>query len=245
MSTKYEIIIADDERLARERLKSMLSDYGCFYIKSEAENGDQLFSMLKNGNYDAAFLDIDMPGRGVFETIKSLDNKPYVVFQTAYSQYGADAFDSDAVDYILKPVSRERMDRCVAKLKSALETVKKSSSLNGDPVLPKKSISLKTNGLITVVRVDEIESVLHENGISEISMINDDKYFTDRNLTAIEFELPAENFVRVSRNGIVNLLFIKQIQPYFNGCYTVVMRSGKKMELSRRRVKILKEKIDF
>ena len=108
-------LIADDEKHARERLKELLLAFEIFDITAEAATGDEALEKIIMHKQDVAFLDINMPGISVFNTLPSLSHPPIIIFQTAYSEYAADAFNINALDYIMKPFSRERFEKTVGK----------------------------------------------------------------------------------------------------------------------------------
>ena len=120
MGKNLIILIADDEKPARERLKNILNNLG-YNICGEAENGNEVMTKIVSLKPQLIFLDINMPGVNVFDSIKSLKNPPLIIFQTAYSEYAVDAFDINAVDYLLKPYSLERVESGIEKALKFLE----------------------------------------------------------------------------------------------------------------------------
>ena len=238
---KITVIIADDEAPARKRIKSLLADNQDFRIIGEAENGDQVLTEIITKKPQVAFLDINMPGASVFATIPSLKNPPLIVFQTAYSEYGAQAFDINAVDYLLKPVSRKRFDQALEKIKTQLNIHSpKEQNTEREPV--KDVISIKSGESIRVLKIDKITRLSFEDGFSFVHY-GKEKLFTDKSLNAYEEVLRERGFYRISRNDMINLLYISKLHPMFNGQYIVEMTSGDKINISRRRVQGLKELI--
>jgi len=240
---KVKVIIADDEAPARKRIKSLLIDNQEFTIIGEAENGDQVLTEIITKSPQVAFLDINMPGASVFATIPSLKNPPLIVFQTAYSEYGAQAFDINAVDYLLKPVSRERFNQALEKITLKLNMSSTSgteSNTGREPV--KDVISIKTGESLRVLKIEKITRLSFEEGFSFIHY-GKEKLYTDKSLNAYEEILGDRGFYRISRNDMVNLLYISKLHPMFNGQYIVEMSSGDKINISRRRIQGLKELI--
>lgn len=234
------VLIADDEEPARKRLKTLLSDYSMFKIISETENGDQVVSEIIHSQPQVAFLDINMPGASVFNTIPSLRNPPLIIFQTAYSEYGAKAFDLSAVDYLLKPISRERFKLAIDKILSVLNRhiVDDNVYMN----TPKEFISVKSGETIKIVKINIIFRISFEDGFSFIHTATD-KLFSDRSLNYFEGSLESVGFYRISRTDIINLSFISKLHPLFNGLYIVELLNGEKLNISRRRIHKLKELI--
>ncbi len=234
------VLIADDEAAARKRLKTLLKDYPMFKIVSEAENGDQVVSEIIQSQPKVAFLDINMPGASVFNTIPSLKNPPLVIFQTAYSEYGAKAFDLSAVDYLLKPISRERFKLALDKILSVLNRSLDNEEIHNSA--HKEVISVKSGEAIKIVKINRISRISFEDGFSFIHTATD-KLYSDKTLNFYEESLESSGFYRISRTDIINLSSINRLHPMFNGLYIVEMLNGDKINISRRRIQKLKELI--
>ena len=158
-------LIADDEKHAIDRLKDLLADFDQFQIIAEAKDGIGALEKIVSLKPDVAFLDINMPGVSIFKTISSLSTPPLIIFQTAHSKYAADAFDIDALDYLLKPVSRARFSKAVSKI------MEKLSSAEGHPVVkeqaegpagvpgPIEKMSIKIQEASKIIPVREIEKI--------------------------------------------------------------------------------------
>lgn len=246
-STEITVLIADDEAHARNRLKSLLAENPRFKIISEAHNGDQVLTEIIGKSPQLAFLDINMPGASVFTTIPSLKNPPLIVFQTAYSEYGVKAFDINAVDYLMKPVSRERFNQALEKILSSLkkETSDESSSHDeriSQKHIPKDVLSVKSGESIRIIKIQTISRISFEDGFSFIHAGGETLY-SDKPLNAYEELLEEKGFYRISRTDIINLAYINKLHPMFKGQYIVEMESGDKINISRRRIQGLKELI--
>ena len=244
MSThRIKILIADDEIPARKRLKTLFAEDSRFHIIAEAENGDEVLRMIIEKSPQAAFLDINMPGASVFTTIPSLKNPPLIVFQTAYSEYGVKAFDIDAVDYLLKPISRERFKKTLDKICQHLYPAiqEQPEVINNNTI---DIISVKTGDSILVIKIGKIERISFEDGFSFIHR-SGEKLFSDKSLSSFEEILNGNNFYRISRTDIINLDFIKKLHHMFKGQYVVEMKNGDRINISRRRIQGLKELISY
>ena len=241
-SHKISVLIADDEIPARKRLKSLFKDQDQFKIVAEAENGDEVLKLIIEKAPQVAFLDINMPGASVFTTIPSLKNPPLVVFQTAYSEYGVKAFDINAVDYLMKPVSRDRFAQSLEKLLPMLNQ-KPLSELESHRETIKDVISIKSGEAIRVLKVNKISRVSFDDGFSFIHCAKE-KLYSDKSLNYYEELLEDRGFYRVSRSDIINLQFIDKLHPFFNGQYILEMLNGDKIKVSRRRIQGLKELIN-
>lgn len=241
MSTEaITVLLADDEAPARKRLKTLLSSFEQFHLIAEATNGDEVLKLIVEKEPQIAFLDINMPGASVFHTIPSLKEPPLVVFQTAYSEYGAKAFDINAVDYLMKPVSRDRFARAVDKILSSLEKASSRKQIATPSHAAGGVISVKVDETIEVVRIDKITRISVEEGFSVIHC-GDQKYYSDKSLNHYEEQLRSVDFYRISRTDMINLKFITKLYPMFKGQYKVELASGERILVSRRRLAGLRE----
>ncbi|MEY4605236.1 MAG: hypothetical protein RIT43_2528 [Bacteroidota bacterium] len=230
-------LIIDDERLAREELKSLLKEFHEVEVVDEAKNGEEALEKIAALNPDLLFLDINMPGMNGFEMLKRLNVIPKVIFITAYDQYALSAFEVNAADYILKPIEPLR-------LKEALDKVLQSDD---DFISPKLNSSARKNRKLTLT-----DKVFIKDGekcwfveLSKIRMLESDGnyvkvYFDNyrplilRSLNSLEERLDPEYFFRANRKFIVNLQWINGIENWFNGGLQVELKEGEKIEISRR-----------
>ena len=248
-------IIADDEQHALERLRDLLADHEQFEIIAEAGDGTGALEQIVNHTPDVVFLDINMPGVSVFKTISSLQNPPLIVFQTAHSKYAADAFDINAIDYLLKPVSRERFSQAISKILGKLEVkAPESAEPIAHQIEPEEKpeskkeiidkISVKAHGAIKIIPISDICSFCFEEGLSFIHT-TEGRYLADRSLNYYEEKLKQSGFFRSNRANLVNLEFVATIHKGFKGNYTMELKDGSRIELSRRKAPMLKKRLDF
>lgn len=238
-------LIADDEQHAIDRLKELLSDYDQFQIVAEANDGTKVLEQIVMYKPDVAFLDINMPGVSVFNTISSLQDPPIVIFQTAHSKYAVDAFTIDALDYLLKPISRERFKQAITKIMDKLTVIEPEQS-------PKESldkehiekISIKVHGTIKIIEVTAIQKICFEEGLSFI-YTSEGRFLSDRTLNYYEEKFKNLGFFRSSRANLVNLDYITTIHKEFKGNYLIELKDGSKSELSRRKAQVLRKTLDF
>jgi len=231
-----KVLIADDERHARERLASLLQRYADIEIKALAADGNELLTALKKQTFDAVFLDINMPGPPVFDTIAHLPKRPLIIFQTAYAQYAADAFGLEALDYLLKPVNRERLDQCINKIRNTRASKKKKQYV--------KQLSVRDDGMMKLIPVKDICSVSSEEGLSFICT-QKEQYHCDKSLNSFETLLDLNKFFRISRETIINLDFAAALHPLCKGNWCLELKGGRKFSVSRRRMRDLKKKLAF
>lgn len=234
-------IIADDETHARERLKDLLLTFGIFEIIAEATDGNEALNLMITHNPDVAFLDINMPGMSVFKSVPSLNNPPIIIFQTAYSEYAAEAFDISALDYLLKPIRLERLEKSVLKIKEKLNFTTNDTEKGSKDVVDR--ISIKINDKIKIIEVSEIIRLSFENGFCYI-YTSTDRFISDKYLNYYEEKLKDCGFFRTSRTDMVNIEAISVIQNLHQGIYTIELKNGTTVDLSRRKAQILKKIVD-
>lgn len=227
-------ILIDDEPLAIGRLKRLLGKFDDFEVIAEAKNGHEGLEKITQLKPDVIFLDIEMPEMTGFEMLAQLDFMPLVVFATAYDQYAIRAFEENSIDYLLKPIETERLEKTVEKLRK-LKSSSGDSSMNNsllqliEQFKPKKdihSISVKSGEKILFIPLTEISFFEAEDKYVFLNTTDGKQYLTNYTIASLEEKLP-ENFIRVSRSSIINSLLIKELQKYFSGKYLVIMRDTK------------------
>lgn len=227
-------ILIDDEPLAIGRLKRLLGKFEDFEVIAEAKNGQEGLEKITQLKPDVIFLDIEMPEMTGFEMLAQLDFMPLVVFATAYDQYAIRAFEENSIDYLLKPIETERLEKTVEKLRK-LKANSGNSSVNNsllqliEQFKPKKdihSISVKSGEKILFIPLTEISFFEAEDKYVFLNTTDGKQYLTNYTIASLEEKLP-ENFIRVSRSSIINSLLIKELQKYFSGKYLAIMRDTK------------------
>lgn len=239
----FKTILVEDERLAREELKSLLKDYLEIDIIGEAKNGEEGIAIIKEQKPDLVFLDINMPGMNGFEMLKHLEEIPRVIFVTAYDEYALKAFEVNALDYILKPVDPERLREAIQKLSSEDDFVSAQSA-----GIARKDRFLTVNDRVFIKDGEKCWFV----ELSKVRMLESDGnyvkvYFDNfrplilRSLNSFEERLDPEHFFRANRKFIINLQWVSSIENWFNGGLQVELREGEKVEISRRQAIRFKE----
>ena len=237
-------LIIDDERLAREELKSLLKQYDEIDIIGEAKNGEEAILMIKDLKPELIFLDISMPGMTGFEMLKQLEEIPKVIFVTAYDEFALKAFEINALDYILKPVDPNRLQESVKKINQKEEDF--ISKLEGQTSRKDRQLTLSDSVFIK----DGEKTWFIE--LNRIRMLESDgnyvKVYFDgyrplllRSLNSFEERLDPEYFFRANRKFIINLKWISTIENWFNGGLMVELKEGEKVEISRRQAIRFKE----
>ncbi len=238
------VLIIDDERLAREELKSLLKNFDSLEIVDEAKNPEEGIAKIKEHNPDLIFLDIQMPGMNGFDMLKKLDEIPKVVFITAYDEFALRAFEVNALDYLLKPVDPDRLKETIQKLQLPEDDF--ATKLNN---LPERTERLLSSGDKIFIKDGEKCWFID---INDIRMFESDgnyvKVYFDRfrplilrSLNSLEERLDPKFFFRANRKFIVNLNWINGVENWFNGGLQVSLKDGEKVEISRRQAIRFKE----
>ncbi|MDH5559832.1 MAG: LytTR family DNA-binding domain-containing protein [Deltaproteobacteria bacterium] len=238
-------LIADDESHAIERLKELLGGYDQFQIIAEAKNGTEALEKIVSQKPEVAFLDINMPGVSVFKSISSLQAPPIVIFQTAHSKYAADAFDIDALDYLMKPISRERFARTVFKIMEKFSSAETKTETNKTLEREQsEKITVKDRDSIKIIQVNDVIRICFEEGLSFIYS-KEGRFLSDRTLNYYEEKFLGSGFFRSNRANLVNLAYVATIFKGFKGSYCMELNDGTRIEVSRRKALILKKTLDF
>lgn len=241
-------IIIDDERLAREELKSMLVNFDFLEIVAEAKNPEEGIEMIKKFQPDLVFLDIQMPGMDGFEMLQQLDEIPKVIFVTAFDQFAMKAFEFNALDYLLKPVDPDRLKDTLLKLQQPEDDF--STKLSGiesrkDKVLSKGDrIFIKDGDKCWYVDIDTVRMFESDGNYVKVYF---DRFrpLILRSLNSLEERLDSKYFFRANRKFIINLNWITSIENWFNGGLLVTLREGEKIEISRRQAIRFKEQMSL
>jgi len=235
---EFRTLIIDDERLAREELKSILKDYLEISVIGEAKNGDEGLEKIQNLSPDLIFLDVSMPGMTGFEMLKKLDEIPHVIFVTAYDEHALQAFDVNALDYILKPIDPDRMADAIEKLKKKedhdFESITQNKLLRDERKLTiTDRVYIKDGEKCYFVKLSEVRMFESDGNYVKV-YFGKNRPLILRSLNSFEERLDPEFFFRANRKFIVNLEWIENIENWFNGGLQVELRTGDKIEISRR-----------
>lgn len=234
-------LIIDDERLARKELTSLLEEIKEITIVGEAINVDDAYEKIQSLKPDLLFLDIQMPGKTGFDLLEMLDAVPKVIFTTAYDEYALQAFDVNALDYLLKPIQKERLQESIEKL---LKVTVKSSEPSGDTGSRKLSINdqvfVKDGERCWFVRLSEVRLFESEGNYIKV-YFDGNRPMIHKSLNALDEKLDDRTFFRASRKHIINLSWIEKIEPWFNGGLMVQLKGGDSVEVSRRQAARFKD----
>lgn len=229
-------ILIDDEPLALEELALMLAKHPTIEVIGTATNSIEAISAINALKPELIFLDINMPGRSGFELLEDLDEVPHVIFVTAYDQFAIKAFDVNALDYILKPINKDRLADAINKIEKVESPTKnKEEKLSID-----KRIFIKDGDKCFFVPLSEIFLIESVGNYARVYYENK-KPLLHKSLNYLEEKLPETHFFRAGRQHIINLDFIKNIHPFFNNTLQAEMQNGEKIDISQRQSVRFKE----
>ena len=244
-------IIIDDEKLARSLLRTFLLEIGEVEVIAEFENGFEGLKGITNLKPDLVFLDIKMPKLNGFEMLELLSELPHIIFITAYDQYAVKAFENNAVDYLLKPYSQDRLKVAVAKARELIANESKKN--NGIQSLLEEHdrqiesidrIAVKTGTKIRIIFIEEVQYLESQD---DYVMIYTDsgKYLKQKTMKYFERALPSQSFLRVHRSYLVRLDFVSQIELYEKDSYVIKLKSGQTIPVSKSGYSRLRSALKF
>lgn len=242
-------LVIDDEQLARELIKNYLKNQPDIEIIGECENGFEGALRIADMKPDLVFLDIQMPKLNGFEMLELADDPPEIIFITAHNDFAIRAFEMNAVDYLLKPYSQERLISAVQKaaerIRSGRNSDEKIRGLVQQPLTEKlERIVVKSGNKIKVIPVDKI--VYLEAQDDYIMIYTDEgKHLKQGTMKYYEDHLDESKFIRVHRSFIVRMDQVVQLEPYTKDNYILKLKNGNTLKISRNGLKSLKEKFNF
>lgn len=233
-------IIIDDERLARQELKTLLASYPEIQIVGEANNAETAIESIKQLKPDVIFLDIQMPGKNGFELLEEISGVPEVVFVTAYDEYAIRAFEVNALDYLLKPVQSNRLAETVKKILNKENTEKSETKEQTQPLNDNDQVFVKDGEKCWFVKLSDVRLFESEGNYVRI-YFDKNRPLILRSLNNLDERLNNRTFFRASRKHIINLKWVESIESWFNGGLMVKLRGGEQVEISRRQAAKLKD----
>jgi DNA-binding LytR/AlgR family response regulator len=241
------VLIVDDETPARERLKRLLATIDGVEVVGEAEDGLQAVEMLEREQPDLVLLDIQMPGLDGFGVIEAVEELPQIVFVTAYDEYAIRAFEVNALDYLLKPFSRERLEQAIRRARAA-QAGEESLTSRIAPLLESLAkagrflsrLAVRDRNRIRVLNVDQVDWIGVE-GEETLVHVAGTAYAIRRTLAELETRLDPARFFRAHRSAIVNLDRVQEIIPWFKGGHKLRLTTGAEVDLSRARARALRK----
>jgi two-component system, LytTR family, response regulator len=242
-------IIVDDEELARRGIRALLKRAGDVEIVSECGTGEEAIKAISAAEPELVYLDIQMQGKTGFDVIAALPKTkpPHVVFVTAFDRFAVRAFETHALDYLLKPVNEERFNASLARVRAAVAGARDGSVIrrfwqmaaqlrasSGQDLLPSMTdrIPVKTHGRIRVVNVAEIDWVEADGDYVSVH-VGAKSWLLRETIAAAEARLALSGFVRIHRSTLVNIYCVRELLPLSKGEFTVVLLDGTELKLSR------------
>jgi two-component system, LytTR family, response regulator len=241
--TKIRTLVVDDEPIARERILSLLQQENDVEVIGQCADGVQAVSAIQQQSPDLVFLDVQMPGCDGFGVIQNIgaDRMPTVVFVTAYDEYALRAFEVHALDYLLKPFGKDRFQETLKHARESLER-RRAGDLGRrllalvHDLKPEQQrldrLVVKSGGRVFFLRTDEIDWIEAAGNYVRLHLGEESHLFRET-MNGMESRLDSRRFVRIHRSRIVNTERIKELQPWFNGEYVVILRNGTRLTLSR------------
>jgi two-component system LytT family response regulator len=239
MDKQWNIIIIDDEELARKRLKRLLSVHDCINIIGEAANGAEGLQQIEKLNPDLVFLDIEMPILNGFEMLSRLAKPPKVIFTTAYDQYAVKAFEEESIDYLLKPIEDERLKKAIKRLQTQqrepdynipLDLLMRQLKIKKEI----KTLTVKIGDRILLIKIQDLVYIDAEEKYVFLNTADGKRCLTDFTITSLAEKLP-DQFVRINRSTIINSDLIKEIKRGFNGAFFFIMNDPENTKLNSSR----------
>lgn len=237
-----QAILVDDEKLAREGLKNLLKEFPDVQIIGEASNAEEALELIDKLKPQLVFLDVQMPEKTGFDLLEDLIETPAIIFTTAYDEYALKAFEVNALDYLLKPVVKERLAEAVQKAKKQIE--EQQQNRNRQMLLPTEKVFIRDGDRCWYIKLEDIRLIESAGNYAKIYF---DKYqpLIHRTLNSLDERLSDQLFFRANRQQIVNLNFLDKIEPFFNSGFLFFMKDGTKIEVSRRQAVKFKEKMSL
>ena len=224
---KMKVLIIDDERAAREEVRRTLLNYPYCEVVGEAKNADEARAEIKMKSPDLIFLDIQMPGESGFELLASLEEVPEVIFTTAFDQYALQAFEVNALDYLMKPIRDERFAKAMERLSE------KSTKREEQRLTSERTIFIKDGERCHFVKLKDIYLIESMDNYARL-YFGTQKAFLKTSLNQLNEKLDDLTFFRINRNQIINLNYIKEIYPMPKGKLRISLQTGDVLDVSDR-----------
>jgi two-component system LytT family response regulator len=242
-------VIVDDEELARRGIRALLQRAGDVEIVSECGSGEEAIRAISATEPELVYLDIQMQGKTGFDVVAALPKTkcPHVIFVTAFDRFAVRAFEIHALDYLLKPVKEERFNASLARARAAISGVRDGSMIrrfwematelrasSGQNLLPPVTdrMPVKTNGRVMIVNVADIDWVEADGDYVSVH-VGPKCWLLRETIAATEARLALSGFVRIHRSTLVNIYRVRELLPLSKGEFTVVLRDGTELKLSR------------
>lgn len=245
---KIKCAIVDDEKLARQLMAEFLAEYEAVDIVAECAGGREAIEKIDKHEVDLVFLDVQMPGVDGFDVLENIRTDPFVVFCTAYDQYAIKAFDKNAIDYLLKPLDRDRFDQAVQR---AIKRIREND--NNFMHIQEELLSRPTGNYSKNLFVQKSEklvnlpvsNIVHLEASKDYTIIStkSDQFVSSTGISKLEEKLDPNIFIRIHRSTIINIEKLVEIEKFGNSGLAAKMVTGKSFTISRSYAKGIRDKI--
>ena len=246
-----KVMIIDDEAPARDLIRHYLKAHSDIEIAAEADNGFTAMKLIRENDPQLIFLDVQMPKLTGFEMLELMDSTPEIIFSTAFDQYAIRAFELNAVDYLLKPYSKERFDtavqKAIAKIQSGKAVQSELQSFGKALAPPSETltrIAVKDRQQIFVIPVNDIDYIESDGDYVKLHTVKK-AYLKEKTMKFFEENLPRQQFIRIHRSYIVNVNEVAKIELYEKESYRVLLRNGEILKASSNGYKALKNAVNL
>lgn len=235
------VLIVDDTRLARQELRTLLAAIPDVEVIGEADDVPAARAAIETARPDVVLLDIQMPSGTGFDVLDGLESTPSVVFTTAYDTYAVRAFETNALDYLVKPVEPTRLGEALQRARARLATPEPATEPRG-ALGPDDQVFLREGERCWFVAVREISRIVVDGNYARV-WFRDECALLGRSLSALESRLDPAMFFRANRNTLVNLRMVKAVDLAVHDGYELELRDGSRVDVSRRQARELRERL--
>lgn len=233
-------LIIDDERLARAEVRRLLADFTWVKVVGEAENAEQALALIQSQQPDLLFLDVQMPGKTGFDLIEEIrGDLPRIIFTTAYDEFALRAFEVNALDYLMKPITPDRFAAALARARE-----EPLGPANQSPLRSSDQVFVRDGERCWFIPVSKIRLLESEGNYTRVRFENQSPLIY-RSLSTLEQRLPADDFFRINRQQVANLHFIERIETWFSHGLKIWLKGGEECEVSRRAARAFRQKLSL
>ncbi|MFY9988837.1 MAG: LytTR family DNA-binding domain-containing protein [Chthoniobacterales bacterium] len=233
-------LIIDDERLARAEVRRLLADFTWVKVVGEAENAEQALALIQSQQPDLLFLDVQMPGKTGFDLIEEIrGDLPRIIFTTAYDEFALRAFEVNALDYLMKPITPDRFAAALARARE-----EPLGPANQSPLRSSDQVFVRDGERCWFIPVSKIRLLESEGNYTRVRFENQSPLIY-RSLSTLEQRLPADDFFRINRQQVANLHFIEKIETWFSHGLKIWLKGGEECEVSRRAARAFRQKLSL
>ena len=233
-------LIIDDERLARAEVRRLLDDFNWVKLVGEAENAEQALGLIQAEQPDLLFLDVQMPGKSGFDLLEEIRGEmPRVIFTTAYDEFALRAFEVNALDYLMKPITPDRFAAALARVRD-----EPAGPASQAPLRSSDQVFVRDGERCWFIPVSKIRLLESEGNYTRVRFENQSPLIY-RSLSTLEARLPAEDFFRINRQQVANLHYIERIETWFSHGLKIWLKGGEECEVSRRAARAFRQKLSL